>query len=42
LKKIKKISGWTIYEATKISENDGYRYAAYLPDDGLDVLGTPE
>lgn len=41
LRKIKKHVGWTIYEAFSKNENDGYKYAAFLPDDGPDVMGSP-
>ena len=42
MKKVKRFKGWSIYEAIKPDENDGYRYAAFLPDEGPDSLCSPE
>lgn len=41
MKKVKTLKGWRIYEA-RANENDGYRYAAFLPDEGPDTMCSPE
>ncbi|MCD9025778.1 hypothetical protein [Cohnella silvisoli] len=41
MKKIRKAKGWSIYEA-KAGENDGYRYAAFLPDESPNEMCSPE
>jgi len=42
MKKIKTEKGYKFYEATNEQENDGYKYALYLPDESPYSLDYPE
>lgn len=41
MKKLRQYKGFKIYEATKETENDGYKYACYLKDQST-VFDRPE
>ena len=42
MKKVKMEKGYAFYEATNGSENDGYKFALYLPGESPYSLDSPE